>query len=294
MKIANLEKKQIDLIEESIFVYERCMQCRDLYRKNELCFSVVNELVDDKGQSHLFRLKEISHELFRRSNEANNTEKLYDITIGYIFHEAMKLRENVYQLEYYTPQCDITMQDLSIHEKKVVHEIGLLVKKAELRLKEGFKEIKILVNELMEQLKELIILYQNNYLLPRFLLEHEKAVVKIYGMKSFNKLLSSIYTEGRKMLFYKAGYSYLESEYYDIARNLFKKSLHMDSGNNSAVFLFAYSSAYHFYFRNMFTRSLQFAEEAHRLHADEALKKIYLPKLKELKDHVTTEMKKRA
>ena len=147
MKTTNLEKKQIDLIRESILVYEKCMECRNLFNSKDLCFENIEGLVDDRGRSHLFRLKEMSHDLFRNSDDASYKEKLYDITIGYIFHEAMKLRENMYQLEYYRPQCNIVLHTLTDQEKKVVHEIGLLVKKAEIRFKEGFKEIKVLLND---------------------------------------------------------------------------------------------------------------------------------------------------
>ena len=238
MKTTNLEKKQIDLIKESINVYEKCIECRSLFDSKNICFANIEEFVDDRGKSHLFHLKEMSHELFRNSNDASYKEKLYDITIGYIFHEAMKLRENMYQLEYYRPQCDIDLHTLTDQEKKIVHEIGLLVNKAEVRLKEGFKEIKVLLNELVGQLKDLIVLYKNNYLLPRFIFENERSLKKIYGKKGFENLLNMAYSDGKHLLILKAGQSYLESEYYDTARLLFKKVLRLDSQDTSALFLY--------------------------------------------------------
>ncbi len=168
------------------------MECRSLFDSKDLCFANIEELVDDRGKSHLFQLKEMSHELFRNSDDASYKEKLYDMTIGYIFHEAMKLRENMYQLEYYRPQCDIALHTLTDQEKKMVHEIGLLVKKADMRFKEGFKEIKVLLNELVGQLKDLIVLYRNNYLLPRFIFENERSIKKIYGKKGLLTLLNSL------------------------------------------------------------------------------------------------------
>jgi hypothetical protein len=293
MKTTNLEKKQIDLIKASIGVYEKCIECRSLFDGKNLCFANIEEFVDDRGKSHLFHLKEMSHELFRNSNEASYKEKLYDITIGYIFHEAMKLRENMYQLEYYRPQCDINLHTLTDQEKKIVHEIGLLVNKAEVRLKEGFKEIKVLLNELVGQLKDLMILYKNNYLLPRFILENERSLKKIYGKKGFEYLLNMTYSDGKHRLILKAGQSYLESEYYDTARLLFKKVLRLDSRDISALFLYMYSSAHHFYFKNMFTRSLMFAEQARDLEADEAIKESYMDSLNRLISDVSKEIKKK-
>jgi len=293
MKTTNLEKKQVDLINESIDVYEKCMQCKDLYKGKDLCFANIEQLVDDRGKSHLFRLKEMSHELFRNSIDASYKEKLYDMTIGYIFHEAMKLRENMYQLEYYRPQRDIALHQLTDQEKKIVHEIGLLVSKAEIRLKEGFKEIRVLLNELVGQLKDLFVLYKDNYLLPRFIFENEKSLVRIYGKKGFASLLNATYADGRQLLIFKAAQSYLESEYFDISRRLFKKLLRMSGENVSARFLYAYSSAYYFYFKNMFARSLMFAEQANALNVDEATKSHYAASLRKLLPDLSKEIKKK-
>ena len=55
MKTTNLEKKQIDLIRESIYVYEKCIECRSLFDSKDLCFANIEEFVDDRGKSHLFR-----------------------------------------------------------------------------------------------------------------------------------------------------------------------------------------------------------------------------------------------
>ena len=293
MKTTNLEKKQIDLIKESINVYKKCIECRSLFDSKNICFANIEDFVDDRGKSHLFHLKEMSHELFRNSHDASYKEKLYDMTVGYIFHEAMKLRENMYQLEYYRPQRDIDFHTLTEQEKKTVHEIGLLVNKAEVRLKEGFKEIKILLHELVGQLRDLMVLYKNNYLLPRFIFENEKPLKKIYGKKGFENLLNMAYSDGKHLLILKAGQSYLESEYYDTARLLFKKVLRLDSRDISASFLYMYSSAYYFYFKNMFTRSLMLAEKARDLKVDGNIINCYMDSLNRLISDVSKEIKKK-
>ena len=289
--MTNLEKKQIDLIRESICVYTKCMECRTLYKTNQLSFANIEEFVDDKGQSCLYKLKEMCHELYRNSDEAHYKEKLYDITVGYIFHECMKLRENLYQLEYYRPNCDKVSDRLTDIEKKIVHEIGILTKKADKRLREGFKEIRLLLKELVGQLKGLIRLYDKNYLIPRFILENEKALVSIYGKEGFNNLLNELYSDGRVMLMFGAARSYLESEYYEIARNLFKKIYKMDGENEKATFYFMFSSAFYFYFKNMFSRSLVFAQKAVEMHVEDDLLH-YKDLLKNLIVDISKEMRK--
>lgn len=292
MKPINLEKKQIDLIKESLCVYAKCTQCKDLYRDGALCFSDIEEFVDDRGNSCLFRLKEMCHELFRNSDAASYREKLYDMTVGYIFHQAMILRENLYQLEYYKPRCDIDTDELTKREKKIFIEMEFLVKKTEKKLKEGFRETKLLMKELVEQLKDLFKLYKDNYLLPRFIFEHEKTLITIYGKKNFGRLLNDMYKDGKRLLMFMTAQSYLESEYYELARNLFQKVTCIETGNKLALFLFMYSSAFFFYYKNRFAKAYRYAENALAVEVDGDGKAPYLDSLIKLKVEISREIKR--
>ena len=291
--VTNLDKKQIDLMRESLCVYEKARECRSLLRQQRLFFENIQDFVDDRGRSCLFRLKEMCHDLFRNSTEANYKEKLFDITVGYTFHGAMKLRENLYLLQYYQPQSEMALQELSPQERKIVNEIGMLVKKSRARLKEEFKEVATLSDELVEQLKDLIVLYRENYLLPRFLYENEKLLIKTYGRKGFEEILSMAFKNGRKRLIFRTAVSYLDSEYFDRARDLFRRIIRTDSLNTSAQFLFLFASANYFYFKNMFTRALSLAERAAGMKIDDNLKTRYREPLKRLITDLSGEVKKK-
>lgn len=288
--MTNLEKKQVDLIKESICVYTKCMDCRALFRNKTLNFAKIDDFVDDKGNSCLFKLKEMCHVLYRNSVEAHYKEKLYDITVGYIFHEAMKLRESLYQLEFYRPNSYKVTEKLVDSELKIVREIEHLMKKTEKRLTEGFKEIRLLMKELVGQLSGLIMLYKDNYLIPRFVLKNEKMLISIYGKKGFRSLINELYHDGKPLLLYKAAESYLESEYYDIARRLFKKISIIDRQDKSAEFFYMYASAFYFYFRNRFTRTLAFGDKAVNMDMNVEYEG-YKIKLRALMDEVTKEVK---
>lgn len=288
--MTNLEKKQVDLIKESICVYTKCMDCRALFRNKTLNFAKIDDFVDDKGNSCLFKLKEMCHVLYRNSVEAHYKEKLYDITVGYIFHEAMKLRESLYQLEFYRPNSYKVTEKLVDSEFKIVREIEHLMKKTEKRLTEGFKEMRLLMKELVGQLSGLIMLYKDNYLIPRFVLKNEKMLISIYGKKGFRSLINELYHDGKPLLLYKAAESYLESEYYDIARRLFKKISIIDRQDKSAEFFYMYASAFYFYFRNRFTRTLAFGDKAVNMDMNVEYEG-YKFKLRALMDEVTKEVK---
>ncbi len=292
--ITNLDKKQIDLIKESLCVYEKARECRSLLRQEQLFFANIEDFVDDRGKSCLFRLKEMCHDLFRNSSEASYKEKLFDMTVGYTFHGAMKLRENLYLLEYYKPQCEIALEDLTDQERKIVNEISTLVRKARARLKEELKEVTILADELVKQLKDLILLYRGNYLLPRFLYECEKTLTRIYGRRGFEDILITAYADGRSLLIFKTANSYLESEYFDTARKLFKRIIRSDSSNTAALFLYLFASANHFYFKNMFTRALVLAKKAESMNPDAGIREKYRPLLTRLIADLSKEIKKKS
>lgn len=291
----NQEKNKIDLIKESICVYKKCMECRNLYKNKALCFSHIEDFVDDRGRSCLFRLKEMCHTLYRKSDDATYKEKLYDMTVGYIFHEAMKLRENLYQLEYYRPNYTKELDQLTAVEKKIINEINTLTKKAEKRLKEGFKEIKKLLKELVAQLMDLIKLYKDSYLMPRFILENQKDLIMIFGRKGYERLINELYRDGREMLMLKAAISYIESEYYDLSKGLLKKVLLMNKNNEVAKFLLFYCLAHFYYFKNKLHRALNFAKNALSINivSQENDLKAYREKLDELIKEIQKELKKK-
>jgi tetratricopeptide (TPR) repeat protein len=232
------------------------------------------------------------HGLYRNSDAATYREKLYDMTVGYIFHQAMILRENLYQLEYYKPKCDIEVGELTVREKKIFIEMEFLVKKTEKKLKEGFREAKLLLKELAEQLIDLIKLYRDNYLLPRFMFEHEKTLIDIYGKKGFSQLINDVYHDGKKLLLFRAAHSYLESEYYELARNMFQKALCLDTANKLVLFLFMYASAFHFYYKNRFSKAHRYAENALALDVDDTERAPYLDSLTRLKTDILRDMKR--
>lgn len=292
MERTNLAKKQIDLIRESICVEAKCMECRELFKSGTLCFEVIEGFIDDRGNSCLFRLKEMCHDLFRNSDEATFKEKIYDITVGYIFHEAMKFRENLYQLEYYGPRYESAVREFTEQDRKAVREIETLVSKAERRMREGLREIMLLLNQLVGQMKDLMKLYKDNYLLPRFIIENEKTLLRIYGRKGMAELLNDLYHDGRQKLVVKAAESYLQSEYYDHARILFKRAARQNPKDKRANYLYCLASAFYFFYKNRYVRARLFVEAAQKMDREVMAGEDYRKDLNRLKVDLERELKK--
>ena len=126
------------------------------YKEGRLHFSDIGRWVDDKGQSPLYNLKEQSHSFCRYKSEKSisRNEWLLDLVIGSIFHEAMKLRENIYQMEVYQPLYLQYKSKVgkSNYEKDYLQRFERIVLKAKQGVVEGMEETRSLFQDAMAQL----------------------------------------------------------------------------------------------------------------------------------------------
>jgi len=230
------------------------------YHQGDLKFSNLEKLVYTTASSPLFDLKERCHSLFRY-NEAepcNEKERLFDLTIGSIFHEAMKLKENLYQLEVYGPRYLELEKRLGnpLQEREFLGFTKIKLR-AEQGLKEGIEDLKELFSDVKEQLGELLKEYSKNQLLTRFLLENRVLVQSVYGKRGPEKIFASMFKGGIDQAYWAAGNSYLESQYFDMAHRVFKKALSRHPENEMLKFICQFSSGASSYYASDYSKALQ-------------------------------------
>lgn len=239
------------------------------YQNGNLKFDDVQELVDDKGQSMLFNLKRNCQVLFRNNDHSTEQEMLFDLAIGSIFHEAMIIRENCYQLEAYMPKVSELKKKAvkTPHEKRFLKEENVILARAGKRLSEGLKETNNLIINALEQLKDLLASYSENGLLTRFLLEEEGLVEEAFGKGSLNGILSSMYKRGRLEGLIVAARSYHKSGYNDKAREMASRALTISS-DNSILFLYLFYSGMKAYYDGDLGAAIEDLRQAKELGAD--------------------------
>ncbi len=234
-------------------------EIKDLHRKGKLRFNHIEALIDDRGHSILYRLKGNCHSLFRHTNDQSwdDGERLLDLAVGSIFHEAMKLRENLYQVEMYRPRY------LGIQLKKRPYRKGLLdrfekiILRAEQGIQEGIADIRALFSDTLDQLIDLMRGYGNNDLLVRFLLTHRALFIKVYGRKHLEELFASMFKKGMIQAHWVGGMSYFESGYYDMASQIFSKAMGLHPKDEKLRFLYEYARGLNAYYNNNYERTLQ-------------------------------------
>ncbi len=252
----------LEIVRDFLHCYVQFMSIYEKYKKNTLKFEDLNKFINDKDPSlPLFNLKESCHILFRYQGEQScrDEEKLLDLAVGSIFHEAMKIRENLYQLEVYRPRYMQILNrfETSKHERNLLLEFKKIGTRAERRLAESMVEAKRLFQDTLKQLADLLPAYKENTVLIRFLLRNKDLVQKAFGKRKGMEVIADIFPGGLGEAYEVVGRSYLKSEYYDIAAEFFRKALKYKSRDKSLKGLFLYAHGMDGYYRNSYKKSLQ-------------------------------------
>jgi len=235
------------------------------YRKGTLTFSQIETFVDDRGKSLLFEMKENCHALFRRNVVAGmEKEQLFDLAIGTIFHEAMKLREDLYQLEVYGAKLRTleSKEGRTRYEDDFLRQLRKITRRAEVRLDEEMEEARTLFRETSEQLKTLLADFGSNGLLVRYFHENGDLVQQVYGGRGVEDLLDLMYPGGYAQSLAAAGKSYLESARYERAEQSFRQSIERGYADPTAPLFLAFARGMAIYYGGKLEEALPELEQA--------------------------------
>lgn len=179
----------------------------------------------------LWILKDTCHMLFRKTgSKISLNEYIFDWTVGSIFHEGMKLKEDAYQLEVYLPSAEsISAEDHTEDIEEALAEYVTVIEKAARNMGAEIRSMRYLFAKASERLKELLVNHAHNGLLVRFLLEHADLLERAFGKHSLRKVLATIYPQHPERAYFTAGKSYLSGGWYQEAKHYFTKALEMRS-----------------------------------------------------------------
>ncbi len=184
----------------------------------------------------LWTLKDICHMFFRQSgSKITLSEYLFDWTVGSIFHEGMKLKEDAYQLEVYLPSTEgIKSSDNKEDIEAILAEYVTFIEKAAKNIGAEIKSIHYLFTKASERLRELLASYAHNGLLVRCLLEESKLVEIALGKNSLKKILATLYPQHPEQAYLTAGKSCMRGGYFIAAKTYFSKALELKPGQPEA------------------------------------------------------------
>lgn len=180
----------VEIVRDFIAVHRQMAVLFESFREGTLRFDEVSALVADSESSPLFRLKERVHTLFRpdagAGQHAGQTlrrgEALFDLAVGSLFHEALKFRENFYQLEVYAPRV-VSLRDDGGAADELLREFEKILHGASQRVEESLDEAETLLGQLRRQLVVLLLdarEEKSSGLVTRYLITHRDDVEAVY------------------------------------------------------------------------------------------------------------------
>ena len=130
----------VDIVREFLLAHRLLRRLFERQRSGGLRFDELQALAGDTEASVLFRLKERCHALFRAGVFGDDVPRvaLFDLAVGSLFHEAMKLRENLYQLEVYAPKVEAARREAESGSEGLFEEFERILAASRERLAEAF------------------------------------------------------------------------------------------------------------------------------------------------------------
>lgn len=237
----------VEIAREFLLAYRRTREVAALHRSGELTFDVLRGWVGDDDSSALFRLKERCHGLIREElgeDGALERESLLDLTVGALFHEAMRFRENFYQREVYGPRVRQLSGD-SEEEVGLIREFEKILSGASARLDEALEETEALLLQTRRQFRGLLRANAEDGLVARLLVENAGYVALVFD-GGLETLLEEVYgsaAEGHAV----AARSYLDSGHFAEAGAGFDRARARGGENSGWTRLSDYASAMNAY-----------------------------------------------
>ena len=204
----------------------------DNYKKSgQVSFQKLEVLIGTEiNKGSLWNLKDNSHLLFR--NKVCRSlffERVFDWTLGSIFHQGMKLKEDIYLLEVYQKEGKAFIEGENVPEDvkniEPFKEYKIIISKAKESAKEEINNLRYLFSKGMEQLQKLIVRFKDDGLLIRFLVENDGLYERVYGRGSFKELCEVMYDRGLEDAYLRAGKNYREGGWYIEAGAILEKAL---------------------------------------------------------------------
>lgn len=196
----------------------------------------------EKNNGPLWQLKDLCHQIWpREKTEPQNHGLLIDWLIGSLFHEAMKLKENLYLLNNYGTTAvtiDCLAEHVRIRGKQFPDilqraDIGLLVGRIAEDATRQMERIGFLFGQMNYLIRLMLPELIDNRLVIRLLAEREKVVAELWG-ESLETLFNSLFSGGVCAGFCFAGESFLRGQWYQQALEMYERALSCDRHCNEA------------------------------------------------------------
>ncbi len=198
----------------------------------------------DKGP--LWELKDTCHMIWPEHNSSDDIHgALVDWLVGSVFHEAMKLKENIYLLNAYGPAArrirglsqgpgfDPAAAGSALPRLSTMVDVELLIRKIGIDVGRQMEQIAILLGQATCILRLMMPELSSNPLVVRLLIEEEDTICALWG-EEVESVLADMFAGSAARGFCVASRSYLAGQWYGEALAMYERALACDDGCNEA------------------------------------------------------------
>jgi hypothetical protein len=215
---------------------------RDIYQayadNGTVAYSELEKLVgseNDKGR--LWQLKDRCHLLWRQEEGRNIEGCLLDLVLGSLFHECMKLKENIYLREKYRPQLEQYLKFLRQTPPEETpdpvsgsfqgHEWVRFLLQTGGESSSQMESLGFLFGQANFLLRRLLTEETHNKLLLRYLVEHEDQAAECWH-EPLDQLFAELFYGSPELGLCGAAHSYQEGNWYEAAKKAFQRALQLN------------------------------------------------------------------
>lgn len=201
----------------------------------------------ENNKGRLWQLKDLCHLAWPEDNiDRERSGNIFDWLIGSIFHETMKLKEDIYLLVRYGSAAN-RMKEHEGHWPLIVSNVpkaaprlenimdiqGVIVKAAADVVKQ-LEQIASLFNRASYMLRVVLSSLADNLLVVRFLVENEDLVQKIWS-EPLEDIFNDMYWGDGVEGYCRAGRSYLNGHWFYKALQVYKMALRVNPTCDEAI-----------------------------------------------------------
>lgn len=174
---------------------------RHFDRSGHVDFNALRDLLgQEMNKGLLWRLKDTAHVLFKNESASGLLGHFLDWSVGYIFHDAMKLKEDAYQQQNYAPWFR-QMQDKELEGSQLAfsRELFGVLDQTNESIQREVNRIRFLLFNCRKLFMDYLPRHADNELLARFLYDQNDLVREVFG-DSYARLIGSIYGDKPEMM----------------------------------------------------------------------------------------------
>lgn len=188
----------------------------------------------------LWQLKELCHRVWPEDEPGKNIEaSLIDRLMGSIFHEAVRLREDVYILNSYGADafrdhttdgikgCSEQQERSPVSRLSRVMDKKGLIERIAVDVMRQMEQLAFLFGQTNNMLRTLLAGLSENLLLVRFLVEQEDMVQDLWG-EELAALFHDMFSGAPEQGFCAAGRSYMSGQWYTRALVMYRRALELE------------------------------------------------------------------